>query len=130
MADAHDTVTGSHGPEAHAGPTFNVYIGVFVALAFFTLMSFLVNAIFHGELVYAGVAIILGVAVVKAVLVSMYFMHLKFDWAKLYFIVVPLLILTVMMVIVLLPDTVVNAHKHPDDQIGLPAPPEHVERSH
>src|SRR5690349_8384763 len=108
MADAHDTVTGSYGPEEHAGPTFNAYLGVFGALAVFTLASFLVNAIFHGELVHIGAAIILLIAVVKAVLVAMYFMHLKFDWPKLYFIVFPLLILTVMMMIVLLPDTVVN----------------------
>ena len=36
----------------------------------------------------------------------MYFMHLKYDWDKLYFLVFPVVILTVMMVIVLLPDTV------------------------
>jgi cytochrome c oxidase subunit 4 len=128
MADAHDEISGSLGPGAHHGPTFNAYIGVFVFLAVFTLASFLINQFFHGELVYLGAALIMLVAVCKAVLVVMYFMHLKFDWSKLYFIVFPLMILTVMMVIVLLPDTVVNAHKHPDDQIVPPAPVQQAEQ--
>ena len=33
-------------------------------------------------------------------------MHLKFDWAKVYFIIVPVSILGVMMMIVLMPDIV------------------------
>jgi len=119
MAEAHDTVAGAHGAEAHVGPTFNAYLVVFGALSVFTLVSFLVNAVTR-DAPHVGAAIILGVAVVKAVLVAMYFMHLKFDWPKLYFIVVPLLVLTVMMVIVLLPDAVVNPSKHPADQITSP----------
>jgi cytochrome c oxidase subunit 4 len=119
MADAHDVVTGPHGGEAHIGPTFNTYLAVFGALAVFTLLSFLVNLVF-GQHNVAGAGIILVVAVCKAVLVAMFFMHLKFDWPKLYFIVVPLLILTVMMVIVLLPDAVVNPHVFPADQLTSP----------
>jgi caa(3)-type oxidase subunit IV len=46
------------------------------------------------------------VAVCKAVLVGMFFMHLKYDWGKLYFIIVPISILGLMMMIVLLPDIV------------------------
>src|SRR5687767_11049021 len=82
---------------------FGAYMAVFAALCVFTAVSFIVNAIFGaGNL--TGAAIIMGVAVVKATLVAMYFMHLAFDWKKLYFIIIPLMILTVMMVIVLLPD--------------------------
>ena len=127
MAEEPDHVSGSYGPEATHGPTFNVYIGVFVALAVFTLASFLVNWALRGELVYLAAAIILGIAVVKAVLVAMYFMHLKFDWSKLFFIVCPLLILTVMMMMVLLPDAVVNPNRDRADQIGSHPPP--VERA-
>ena len=50
--------------------------------------------------------LILGVAVFKATLVGMYFMHLKFDWGKLYFMIFPAFILGVMMMMVLLPDIV------------------------
>jgi cytochrome c oxidase subunit 4 len=123
--DAHDPV--SSVPAAHHEPSLNVYLGVFIALAFFTLTSFVVNRIFTDELVHIGVAILLGVAVCKATLVGMYFMHLKFDWKKLYFIVFPVLILTVMMLIVLLPDMVVNAHHDPEDQIRTPPPMERTQ---
>jgi cytochrome c oxidase subunit 4 len=119
MAEAHDHVTGSYG-EVHAGPTFNTYIGVFIALAIFTLMSFLVNLIF-GQGNHSGMAIIMLVAVCKAVLVGMFFMHLKFDWSRLYFLVFPLLILATMMIIVLLPDFVVGWHMHPESLIPPPA---------
>ena len=121
MANAHDEVTGSLDVPAHAGPTFNTYLGVFGALAIFTLLSFLVNLLF-GQGNYAGAGIIMLVAVCKAVLVAMFFMHLKFDWSKLYFVVIPVLILTVMMIIVLLPDIVVGwQHEGPQIQTPLTA---------
>jgi cytochrome c oxidase subunit 4 len=53
-------------------------------------------------------ALILGVAVVKATLVGMYFMHLKLDWGRLYFLIVPAFILGTMMMIVLMPDIVLG----------------------
>jgi caa(3)-type oxidase subunit IV len=54
--------------------------------------------------------LILGVAICKAVLVAMFFMHLKFDWARLYFMIIPVMILGTMMVVVLLPDIVLAWH--------------------
>lgn len=86
-------------------PTFASYMVVFVVLCIFTAVSFITNAIFGiGDM--RGVAIIMSVSVAKATLVAMFFMHLKYDWPKLYFIVIPVMILTVMMVVVLLPDIV------------------------
>jgi caa(3)-type oxidase subunit IV len=58
----------------------------------------------------AGFALILGVAVCKAVLVAMFFMHLKMDWFRLYFMIVPVLILATMMIVVFLPDMVLAWH--------------------
>ena len=37
-------------------------------------------------------------------------MHLKYDWGKLYFLIVPAFILGAMMMIVLLPDIVLAWH--------------------
>src|SRR5262249_2007764 len=93
-----------HHAEAH-GPSVQVYLVVFAALCVFTLLSFLVNAIL-GIVSHTGVAISLAVAVCKADLVGMFFMHLKFDWFKLYFLIVPVGILCVLMMIVLMPDGV------------------------
>jgi hypothetical protein len=37
-------------------------------------------------------------------------MHLKFEWSKLYFLIIPVMILGVMMMVVLLPDIVIDWH--------------------
>jgi caa(3)-type oxidase subunit IV len=101
-----------HDAPAHDdhGPTVRAYITVFVALAVFTLVSFVANyaAADDQKWITKGVsfAIILGVAVVKAGLVGLIFMHLKFDWRKLYFMIFPAFILGAMMMMVLLPDIV------------------------
>jgi cytochrome c oxidase subunit IV len=113
MADSekpHDMIIDREG--AHPGPTFNIYITVFVALCIFTALSFIVNWAEHGMGFGAllGMAIILVIAVCKATLVAMYFMHVKFDWGRLYFLIIPVVILAIMMMVVLMPDTVVGWH--------------------
>ncbi len=102
MADSHES-------SAHAGPTLQLYLAVAVALAIFTAVSFVVNSMVRGGSIsaHAGFAIILGVAVCKALLVGAFFMHLKFEWGKLYFLIVPAFILGLMMMLVLLPDAVI-----------------------
>jgi caa(3)-type oxidase subunit IV len=104
MADAHGT------DEAHGGAHVKAYLVVFGALSIFTLVSFVSNYAAAPEQGWisreASFVIILGVAVVKAVLVAMFFMHLKIDWGRVYFMIVPVLILATMMMIVLLPDIV------------------------
>jgi hypothetical protein len=57
--------------------------------------------------------VIMIVAVIKALCVAAIFMHLKFEWGKLYFLIVPVLILGVMMMVVLLPDIVIGWHHGP-----------------
>ena len=100
MADA-------HAEHAHEGASFGIYMTIFAVLSVCTLLSFLVNHI-YGAGNYTGAAIIMVVAVVKAVLVAMIFMHLKWDWSKLYFMIIPALILGLMMMIVLMPDIVLS----------------------
>jgi cytochrome c oxidase subunit IV len=43
---------------------------------------------------------------VKALLVVAIFMHLKWDWGRLYFMIIPAMILAPMLVFALLPDIV------------------------
>ncbi len=99
--------------EAHDddhGRMVRLYLSVFVALAFFTLASFVANfaAAEDRQWISKGVSffIILGVAVVKAALVGYIFMHLMSDWRKLYFMIFPAFILGAMMMFVLMPDIV------------------------
>jgi caa(3)-type oxidase subunit IV len=101
MSDTHDAA-------AHHGPTLQIYYAVFGALCVFTGMSFVVNYLCRDSSPHTGMAIIMGVAVCKAVLVCMFFMHLKYEWMKLYFLIVPVAVLCVMMMIVLMPDGVVG----------------------
>jgi caa(3)-type oxidase subunit IV len=109
MADTHTP------EEAHHGPNVRAYFMVFGALAVFTALSFIVRDVFEEHFHLnstAGMFIILAVAVIKACLVGAIFMHLTWDWSKLYFMIVPAFILAPMMMIVLLPD-IVLAWKKP-----------------
>jgi cytochrome c oxidase subunit 4 len=105
---------GSHAADAHAahGPNLQAYLVVFGALCGFTLASFLFNAMAHAEIIshFFSFVLILSVAIIKATLVAMFFMHLKWDWAKLYYLIFPVLILAVMMGVVFLPDIVLAWH--------------------
>jgi len=102
----------AHKPEDHGdhGATVKAYLTVFVALAIFTLVSFVANYAAAPDQKWisrlTSFVIILGVAVVKAGLVGWIFMHLGFDWRKLYFLIFPAFILGAMFMIVLLPDIV------------------------
>jgi cytochrome c oxidase subunit 4 len=96
--------TDTQHAEAHHGPDLKAYLVVFGALAIFTALSFGVNAVLGQN--HVSAMIILGIGVCKATLVGMYFMHLKVDWPKVYFMIVPAFILGTMMMIVLLPDFV------------------------
>src|SRR5262245_40725006 len=97
-----DSSVATHRAERHAGSRYPIYLVIFGALVLFTLISFVVNyGVRAGSLqATTGFTLILGVAICKAVLVAMFFMHLKFDWFRVYFMIVPVLILGTMMVIV------------------------------
>jgi caa(3)-type oxidase subunit IV len=98
----------SDQPHAHGPVDIKPYITVFVALSVFTVVSFVVNKFVNdGTLTTTmGFILILGVAIIKALLVVMIFMHLKWDWGRLYFMIIPALILAPMLVFALLPDIV------------------------
>jgi cytochrome c oxidase subunit 4 len=102
MTDPHHPATGHHGPD------FRLYMVVAAALAVFTAASFGVNEMVRHDMLtpVAGFLAILGVAVCKAVLVGLYFMHLRWEWGKLYFMIIPAFILGAMMMFVLMPDGV------------------------
>lgn len=93
----------AHGP-SNAG----LYIVIFAMLCVFTAVSFVVNYLVrdHKMAATTGFAVILGVAVVKALLVCAIFMHLKWDWSRLYFLIVPALVLAPFLMFALLPDIV------------------------
>src|SRR5262245_60864979 len=101
-------MTDPHEPGAHHGPNVKAYLIIFGALAIFTALSFIINWCERqfGLNVHTGAAMIMVIAVIKAVCVAMYFMHLKWDFSRLYFLIFPVFILATMMMIVLMPDLV------------------------
>jgi len=102
-------MTEGHGGESHHGPSLKAYLLVFGALSVFTAVSFLVNTLL-GQGSVTGMLVILGVAVCKAMLVAAFFMHLVVDWGRVYYLIVPALILGALLVVVLLPDIVLTWH--------------------
>jgi cytochrome c oxidase subunit 4 len=100
----------SHG---HEGPTVMSYLIVFAALSVFTIVSFIANGAARSGSITAQTSflIILGVAVIKAALVGAWFMHLKFDWGRVGFMLIPAFVLAVMMMLVLMPDIVLAWHQ-------------------
>src|SRR5262249_7803530 len=105
----------------HAGPSFQTYMYVFYALCVFTALSFVFNELARHEYLThkASVGAIVVVAIIKASLVAAIFMHLKFDFSKLYCIILPVCVVTVMMVIILSIDTTLAWHAYPLSGVPL-----------
>jgi len=84
---------------AHAEPN---YIGVFWWLLALTILEIAVIYVPMARLII--VILLIGLALSKAVLVAMYFMHLKFERVTLGVIAITPLILCVFLILMLLPD--------------------------
>ncbi|MCS7014818.1 MAG: cytochrome C oxidase subunit IV family protein [Gemmatales bacterium] len=92
--------------ETHAHPN---YLAVFGALVVLTAIS-VTSEYLIGQA--AGHVVNVLVAVCKAVLVAMFFMHLKYDWFKVYFMVVPTLIVGIVLVLTLMPDATFSQYRN------------------
>lgn len=103
-------MTDPHHHDDHHGPSVQTYLVIFAALAVFTLVSFVANGLARRDpptiTPEVSFTVILAVAVIKAGLVGLYFMHLKLDWGRVGFMIIPAFILATMMMFVLLPDIV------------------------
>ena len=100
----------------HAGPNFKTYMMIFFILCVCTALSFVSNYFVDHILgdKHLSAMIIMAIAVVKATLVATIFMHLKWDFSKVYCIIVPVCIVTLMMVIILSIDQTLAWHALPD----------------
>jgi cytochrome c oxidase subunit 4 len=78
------------------------YMGVFWWLLILTIIEIAVIYLPMAKLVIAILLIVL--AVTKAVLVALYFMHLKFERATLGFVALSPFVLCVFLILMLLPD--------------------------
>jgi caa(3)-type oxidase subunit IV len=110
----------THAGEHH-GPSFGTYMAVAAVLSVATISSFFFNAMAQNQTIttFTSFVLILGVAVLKATLVVMIFMHLKYDWRLLYFLLIPVCIMAVMMMVVLMPDTLLGPSKDAAEQLQI-----------
>src|SRR5262245_37625465 len=114
MADTkHDAGHGDHGNLFKIYMVIAGVLGVATATSFF--FNWLARPVADGGAAaispFIAFLLILAVAIVKATLVGMYFMHLKWDWKFLYFLIIPVFIMGAMMSVVLLPDILIGPSK-------------------
>lgn len=105
---------------SHAG----TYFAVFIALCVFTGLSILADALHFSDKNVTRV-LVLAVATAKALCVMMYFMHLKFERAWKYLLLIPTGILALALPFALFPD--VGAHYYTPD---VPQVREYAARQH
>ena len=104
-------------PAEHSGPN---YIAVFIYLSVLTAIELGVYAM--GLPQVAKVGLLVALAWAKAVLVAMYFMHLKLETRTLALIAVTPLTIATLLVLVLLPDGFAVAKKTVDEKkVAAPA---------
>ena len=88
---------------SHGSGTPKAYFAVFGALMALTGLTVWASFLHLGVW---NTPVALAIAVTKALLVALIFMHLKWDWNRLYFLIIPAFILGAMMMMVLMPDIV------------------------
>ena len=79
------------------------YVGIWVWLAALMLLSVLASHLPASAVLIIGIVLLL--SLVKAMLVALYYMHLKFERRLLLMVIIPPLILAAILVIALLPDS-------------------------
>lgn len=110
--DHHDA---HHDDESHGG--YGLYITVFIALCVLTSFSFLTYFDFWRSNVSVGVsrAFMMAVSCTKALLVILFFMHLKWEASWKWVLTIPASIMSVFLMAMLIPDVGLrmrNASEH------------------
>jgi cytochrome c oxidase subunit 4 len=102
--DAHHPDAHAHGHDDHGGT--GKYIKVFLALCVLTTMSFLTYSDFfrHTFPPAVGWAFMMCVSCCKALLVMLFFMHLKYEADWKYVLTIPASIMSIFLGLALIPD--------------------------
>jgi cytochrome c oxidase subunit 4 len=100
----HEPAHGGHGHDEHGG--LMKYIYVFIALCLLTTMSFLTYTDFWRDKfdVRAGWFLMMAVSCSKAMLVILFFMHVKYEANWKYVLTIPASIMSIFLILALVPD--------------------------
>ena len=117
--------------ESHGG--YSLYIGVFLALCVLTTLSFLTYFDFWNNNVPKNVsrAFMMAVSCTKAMLVIMFFMHLKWEANWKWVLTVPASIMSALLIFALVPDVGFRMRYASEDRMIYAAElPAEVEETH
>jgi cytochrome c oxidase subunit 4 len=141
MNHGHDD---KHVERQHLGATTNIdkhsshgglgiYLAVFVALCVLTLLSFLVgnSQVLREKAPQVMWAAMMAVSCAKAMLVMLFFMHLKWEANWKYVLTVPASMMSLFLVLMLVPDIGRRTRAYSDDRWLYSATPvQHKEEHH
>lgn len=104
------------GHGSHGG--LGVYLGVFVALCVLTLLSFVVgnSQVLRDKAPQVMWAAMMAVSCAKAMLVMLFFMHLKWEANWKYVLTVPASMMSLFLVLMLVPDVGRRTRNYSDDR--------------
>jgi len=110
MADTQATADHEeHGHEEHSHAT--LYWIIFGSLCVLTLISFVVGGSPIMKFPLIGWTVMMAVSICKAMLVMLFFMHLKWEANWKYVLTIPASLMSVFLVLMLIPDVMLR-HRH------------------
>jgi cytochrome c oxidase subunit 4 len=126
MADTHASSHAHHGHEGHGG--VGKYIVVFAALCVLTATSFGISITpFLMKTATIGWTGMIAVSCAKAMLVILFFMHLKWEANWKYVLTVPASIMSIFLMLMLVPDIGLRTRHYNDRRLLHSAPRQSVE---
>jgi len=123
MSDHAHGDAASHGHDEHVGLAKYVY--VFIALCVLTTASFFTYSSywpFHDQ-PKIGWAFMMAVSCTKAMLVILFFMHVKYEANWKYVLTVPAAFMSIFLILALVPDVGLRGHWAAEEIGGYSAPP-------
>jgi cytochrome c oxidase subunit 4 len=119
MGHAHDHAHASHGSGHHEQHgSYSTYISVFVALLVLTAISLVVgnSQVLREKTPRVMWAAMMAVSCAKAMLVILFFMHLKWEANWKYVLTIPASIMSVFLVLMLIPDVGQRAKNYAEER--------------
>lgn len=127
MAD-HDAHDYSHDEQLHAPAGNGKYVAVFLSLCILTAMSFMIG---NSEAIMSTPSVgwtgMLAVSCAKAMLVILFFMHLKWEANWKYVLTIPASMMSVFLLVMLVPDIGWRTYKYSRQRWLHASPPAAVE---
>ena len=131
-----DTESAHHDDQEHHG--VGIFIGVFLALCVLTTLSFLTYFEFWRTRVPVEVSrtFMMAVSCTKAMLVIMFFMHLKWEANWKWVLTVPASVMSALLILALVPDIGLRMHHASHDRLihaaekAAPGDSEHASDAH